>query len=300
MAAEADAIVSQIRAEEHKTLWMNTHEDDPTKTEDDPLWPGMMFAQSKDRMEKSKLFKIVKRLPKGALLHAHLDAMIDVGWLLEKALSTEGMTIYSSTALCTPRALDTGVIRFRYSKSAPESSVSIWASEYKASTGIPLTVAADTFPDGGRSGFINWMKGRCTITADESLKHHQGVNAVWRKFTDTFPILGSLLFYEPIYRAAIRHMCKHLLEDGIRWVDLRAAFTFQYRREHSETPDEGYEEMIRVLGDEVQKFQATDEGKRFWGARMIWTTIRAFDKRTVVDSKQSINPLCERLDPTAI
>ncbi|KAI9705954.1 MAG: hypothetical protein M1836_005360 [Candelina mexicana] len=285
MAAEAEAIVSQIREEEVHTLWTDASGDYLARTENDPIWPGMMFAQSKDRMEKSRLFKIVRRLPKGALLHAHLDAMIDVGWLLEKALATEGMCIQSSVALCTPTALDAGVIHFAYSKSASE--VSIWTSDYEASTPIPLIFAAESFPDGGRSGFITWLKSRCTVTAEESLNHHHGVNAVWRKFIDTFPIIGSMLFYEPIYRAAIHHMCKQLLEDGIRWVDLRAAFTFQYRREHSEAPDEGYEEMIRVLGEEVERFRATDEGTRFWGARMIWTTVRSFDKRTVVDIKKA-------------
>ncbi|KAI9719472.1 MAG: hypothetical protein M1812_003543 [Candelaria pacifica] len=287
MAAEADAIVAQIREEEAQTLWTHASEDQLVEPEDDPIWPGMMFAQSKDRMEKSRLFKIVRRLPKGALLHAHFDAMIDVGWLLEKALATEGMSIQSSEALCTPRALDTGVIRFVYSKLPSETSASIWTPDYTASTAIPLALAAKSFPDGGRFGFLAWLKGRCTITAEESLNHQHGVNAVWRKFIDTFPIIGSMLFYEPIYRAAIHHMCKQLLEDGIRWVDLRAAFTFQYRREYSEAADEGYEEMIRVLGEEVERFKATDEGTRFWGVRMIWTTLRSFDKRNIVDIKKA-------------
>lgn len=39
-----------------------------------------------------------------------------------------------------------------------------------------------------------------------------------------------------------------------------------------------------MLSEEIQKFQATELGQNFWGARMIWTTIRAFDDRTIVAS----------------
>jgi hypothetical protein len=38
------------------------------------------------------------------------------------------------------------------------------------------------------------------------------------------------------------------------------------------------------LSDELEKFKKSEEGKDFWGARMIWTTIRAFDKKAVIES----------------
>ena len=35
-----------------------------------------MFSLARERMEKTKLWKIVRKMPKGCLLHAHLDAMM--------------------------------------------------------------------------------------------------------------------------------------------------------------------------------------------------------------------------------
>jgi hypothetical protein len=42
--------------------------------------------------------------------------------------------------------------------------------------------------------------------------------------------------------------------------------------------------MLEHMEDEIEKFKKTEEGKDFWGARMIWTTIRAFNKKQVVES----------------
>ncbi|KZF24324.1 adenosine deaminase family protein [Xylona heveae TC161] len=295
-AAEACAIVSRIRAEERRTVWTGAFEESLITQEKADVFPGMMFTLAKDRMQQTRLWKIVEKLPKGSLLHAHLCAMIELDWLFELALSIDGMCISSMTPLTSKADLEMGEVAFQFAKTTnantrtagdPDTNAAIWTSDYTPGTLVPLVAAADSFPDGGRAGFLSWLKDRCTITAEESLKHHHGLNAIWRKFISTFAILKSLLFYEPIFRQAIRKMCHQLLSDGVRWVDLREVFMFEYRKEGSEAPleeFEGYAEMIRVMGEEVEKFKATEEGKGFWGARMIWTTLRHLDRRSVIEN----------------
>ncbi|KAH0542126.1 hypothetical protein FGG08_003426 [Glutinoglossum americanum] len=290
VAAEASEVVSCIRDEEQRTTWTSKFEDSLAEDGEGNIYPGMMFTLAKSRMEKTKLWRIVRRMPKGALLHAHLDAMADLDFVFAKAFSADGIHIYSPDPLCSPSALEKSPVFFQFSRGVPRSTVSIWSPEYRPSTLVPLSVAADDFPNGGRDGFLAWIKGRCSITARESLNHHHGPNAVWQKFKSTFMILGSIIFYEPIFRAFVREMCRQLLDDGVRWVDVRAAFIFQYRREGSEVAEEGYEEMIRVFGEEIENFKASREGKDFWGARMIWTSLRNLERREIVESmKQCIS-----------
>ncbi|KAI9817197.1 MAG: hypothetical protein M1827_001309 [Pycnora praestabilis] len=290
MAAEASAIVSRIRDEERLTVWTGEFEDGLALNFDGNFYPGMMFSLAKERMQGTRLWKIVRKMPKGSLLHAHFDATVDVNWLIEKAFSTNGMHIYSTAPLSSAADLANASFQLTYRSSLKETSVaSIWTEAYRSSTIVPLAEAADSFPNGGRSGFVSWLKDRCTITSEESIEHHHGVNAIWQKFMSTFPILGSIIYYEPIFRASVQRVCQELLDDGVRWVDWRAMFEFQYRREGCDVPEEGYEETIRVLGEEVEKFKSTEKGKAFWGARMIWTTARGFDKRRIVESmKQCI------------
>lgn len=69
----------------------------------------------------------------------------------------------------------------------------------------------------------------------------------------------------------------------MKWVDLRLAFTFRYFREGSDVPEDTYDEMFRVFGEEIENFKASEEGKGFWGARMIWTGIRVLDTRKIIE-----------------
>jgi adenosine deaminase CECR1 len=65
----------------------------------------MMFNLAKDRMEKSKLWQIVRKMPKGALLHCHLEAMCDLDWLIEEAFQTEGICIAADVPLASSESL---------------------------------------------------------------------------------------------------------------------------------------------------------------------------------------------------
>jgi adenosine deaminase CECR1 len=281
MAQEAAAIVSQIRFQEQQTLWTREYEDTLLTNHVD-VFPGMMFALAKERMEKSKLWQIVKKMPKGTLLHCHIEAMVDIDWALEEGFNTEGIAVVADGPLVDEHTRRKTGFSFVYSKNA--NDVSLWSSDYTANTPVPINVAADSFPDGGKKGFIEWIRSRVTITASEHLSHHEGPNEVWRKFMSCFPILGSLIYYEPIYRKFVRKMFKTLLDDGVYWVDMRSAFYTPYRSTGQENWDPDFFNMLDHLSDELEKFKKSEEGKDFWGARMIWTTIRQFDKKAVIES----------------
>lgn len=282
MAAEAAATVSAIRFQEQQTIWTHDFEDEVAKKEGVEVFPGMMFNLAKDRMEKSKLWQIVRKMPKGALLHCHLEAMCDLDWLIEEAFQTEGICIAADVPLESPESLQKSPFIFRHVKQPSSSdSQSIWTSTYPANESIPINTAAADFPDGGKEGFIRWFKSRVTITRQESLDQHLGPNDAWRKFTSCFGILASLQHYEPIFRKFIRNMLRGLIEDGVRWVDLRSVFVVPFTRSGEEQPDEDFYQMMVALQEEIENFKNSEEGQKFWGARMIWTSIRGFDPKAI-------------------
>jgi len=289
MAQEACAIVSQVRFEEQQTLWTKEYEDS-LLTEHVDVFPGMMFSLAKERMEKSKLWKIVQKMPKGTLLHCHLEAMLDLDWALEESFTTEGVCIIADGPITTDHERRKTGFSFVYSKVA-QDDISIWSGKYAANTPVSINAAAAAFPDNAKAGFIEWIRSRVSITASEHLSHHEGPNEVWRKFMSCFPILGSIMYYEPIFRKFIRRLCKQLLDDGVYWVDMRSAFYTPYRSAGKESWDEDWFNMLLHMEEEIEAFKKTDEGKEFWGARMIWTTLRSFNTKQVVESKSLILPL---------
>ncbi|RAO68954.1 uncharacterized protein BHQ10_004966 [Talaromyces amestolkiae] len=285
VAKEACRIVSTIREKELREIWTK----DNKGPDDELLYPGMMFTVARERMEQTKLWKILEQMPKGALLHAHMDAMFDLDFLIDQAFETPGIHMSAPAPLLTKDDLEIAPFTFQYLPHQLEDSDNLeptWSKDYKPASFIHIQKSAATFPDGGEAGFRQWLKNRMMITADHSYYHHHGVNAIWEIFVRVFPILQSIIFYEPIFRTCFRRMLAQLAKDGIRYVDFRAAFVFEWRKTGSEKTESDFLEFFRVFKDEIEKFKASEEGKGFYGARMIWTTVRAFSNRDIVDSME--------------
>ncbi|EPS33186.1 hypothetical protein PDE_08148 [Penicillium oxalicum 114-2] len=292
IAARACKIVSQIRAREHNEVWTNGLDEITAHQSDEILYPGVMFHYAKGRMEKTNLWKIVEKMPKGSLLHAHMDAMFDIDFLIDKAFSTPGMHIMSPQALVSEKDREHGPVFLQYSSqtaSDGEQKTSLWTSDYEPSSLIPIQTAAASYPDGGETGFRDWLRSRCMIMPEHSFFHHHGVDAIWAIFTTTFPVINSILMYEPIFRACFRRMLSQLAADGIRYVEFRIAFVFQWRKQGKDQTEDGYEDWCQVVEEEIEAFKQTEQGKSFYGARIIWTTLRRFGNKEIVDSmKQCI------------
>ena len=282
LGTEACTIVSRILAEERQTVWTTNFQNDLARQEGVNLYPGMMFALARDTIEKTKSWRIVKNMPKGALLHGHQDAMIDVDWLIDEVLRTEGMAMLAEEPLGGPTARAQGQIMLFYSKSTLANASSIWSEEYKSSHPVLLKEAAASFPDGAAEGFKTWLKSRCTITPEESIKHHLGLDAIWKKFTSCFPLLDGMQYYEPILRASMQRVLRHLMDDGVRWADFRLTFAIDFRLEGCEEVSEGPDDLVRVFSEELKKFKNTEEGKSFWGYRFIWTSLRSWGRKKIV------------------
>ena len=117
LAKEACEIVGRIRDEEQMTVWTSEFEDCLAQKTGANVYPGMMFSLAKERMESTILWQIIRKMPKGALLHAHMDAMVDFDFLFDVLLSTPGMHIHCLSGISTPEALEVAPVKFRFSKS---------------------------------------------------------------------------------------------------------------------------------------------------------------------------------------
>ncbi|RYP55326.1 hypothetical protein DL768_000081 [Monosporascus sp. mg162] len=282
IAKKACDIVDRIRDEESKTVWTPQLEDSLAReNEDITIYPGMMFSLAKERMESTKLWKIVRQMPKGALLHAHMDAMVDFNYLFEVLFATPGMHMMADQPLDSPSALENAGITFRFLKQT-HTEGNIWSASYSAMTPILLTQAADAFPDGGKAGFLRWLYGRCTISRTEAVAQHHGVDAIWAKFGSCFRVCNSIIHYEPVYRAFLRRLMTLLHADGVRWAELRFSWALDFCREGREDPESDYSAMMDILDEEVTAFRNSEEGRGFWGLRTIWATLRFFPTRSII------------------
>ena len=245
----------------------------------------MIFNLAKSHMSSTKLWKIVERMPKGALLHCHLAAMVDLGWVLNTAIETDGMCIVSPIALTSVSTRQDANIAIHFRKSVDENGASIWNESYVPGTFISLKNAADSFPVGGRDGLLNWLRQRCEVTQEESVSHHLGVDDIWRRLKKSFTFISPIVFYEPITRAFIQRFLRTAKTNGIRWAEIRA-MNFNFRRTGDEELRlDRVDEYIRVVDEEINKFMASEDSKGFWGCRMIYDTLRTWDTKTIIERR---------------
>ncbi|KAK4936264.1 hypothetical protein LTR66_015361 [Elasticomyces elasticus] len=293
LAKQAAKILSSIRKRELKEIWSGTTEAD--------LYPGMAFSHARDRAERTDVYKCLARMPKGALLHAHMDAMVDMEWLVDQTLAEKGMCIVAPQGQIDVqkrigvngiKVLDQ--IQFKFVPEAilaknAHKSMNIWKADrtnYTAGTPIPVREAQRTFPD-DTTTFKKWLVSRCRIDPDEVCRGHEGVDAIWRKFQSTFMTVEQMLFYEPVFRRGMQKMLAELVDDGISYVDFRLAFLWEWHPTGSSKSLkglEGHTKFFEVWSEEIEKFKKTEKGKSFKGCRMIWTIIRVFDNRMIAES----------------
>ena len=118
-------------------------------------------------------------MPKGSLLHVHLDATVDASLLLQIALEHPAMHVRSVTPLTTDKLNSPQYLpEFRplpvleYNK-----SFDIASPDYVPNTWIPLKEARQVCSLGVAS-FDRWVVGALTINPEEAYKTHNTVTKV--------------------------------------------------------------------------------------------------------------------------
>ena len=78
-----------------------------------------------------------------------------------------------------------------------------------------------------------------------------------------------------------------LITDGVRWVDFRGVFNADYFLEGSETASPDYVDYLRIWSEEMSAFRKSEAGTSFWGCRFIWSCLRSWSKKQIVEHMKS-------------
>ncbi|KAJ7172253.1 hypothetical protein C8R46DRAFT_1085294 [Mycena filopes] len=273
--SKADAIIRALRALENTAIWGVDHEGVPHP------FPGMEFLTGRTIILKTKLFQILARMPKGALLHAHLDATVNAGFLLKLALEQPALHVRAAEPLS---ALNVSRILPEFQALArenfPDSEVALTDRSYVPSTWVSLKVARETFDLalGGAKGFDEWVIGAMTINPTEAYQTHNTVNKIWEKFTSTFLVSTGLIRFQPVWEQYIYEFFRTSVEDGISYVEVRINFYPKYMFGADGQEDVPHRIWLQLFDDTLNRFKADlkRQGRddEFIGAKIIYSTLR--------------------------
>ena len=133
-----------------------------------------------------------QQMPKGALLHAHLEATVDAASLLKMALEHRNLCI-RAPVIMTKDMLSSTLPDFLALPVAGSyvSPVTITSPDYVPNTYVSAQKVRNEWPEilGGPSGFDTWVIQALTINPREAYKTHNTTTKIWSKFASCFGVI---------------------------------------------------------------------------------------------------------------
>ncbi|ORY86130.1 hypothetical protein BCR37DRAFT_336487, partial [Protomyces lactucae-debilis] len=230
----------------------------------------------------SPVHALLKRMPKGALLHAHFDASVECSVLLEQARQNKHLHVKFDRPLRAKEGCwNAPIPSFRPFKEVQGTEPGIdWC---------PWSTVQKTWSDiSGSSGYDTadaWLRSAIELQRHQVEPAELSINDVWASFLKSFGIIEGLLFYETALRAYCLHLFEQLLQDGLCYVELRVNFAVEGVYSDDGSALHGHEKIIRIIDAAHTEFRATlearQEGRHWVGYKIIYCGLRFFEPSLV-------------------
>ncbi|KAK0532664.1 hypothetical protein OC834_002502 [Tilletia horrida] len=306
---EANRIVGQIRSQESEHIW--------DRPESLSTFSGMPFYQGMNRLRSTTLFKIIQKMPKGALLHCHMDGTVDARFLIQRATQTPGMHMRATEPLDSAQSLRQASVEFKVlpPNSLDSCTDDIYSPLYTPLAWVPYHRARAEFPyphiwkassadddddaenepllphlipepsahasEAERRGaaFDSYVQSLMTMVPTTPAERHRNSKQAWAKFITTFGVARGLLGYEPTLKEYVKEMCRINARDGVKYIESRVNFFEEFMVRANGQFDLSHREWVQIYDDAVNEVreELKAEGIDFGDARIIYSTVRIID-----------------------
>lgn len=200
-----------VKEESLNQKWIVLREEMIKEYQDQHFFPpAKPFYQSKEHIEQTNLFQILRKMPKGGLLHLHGSASGSIDWIIDTVQKMANCYVFWPNAAKAnsndPAQLNTsapiaikGQFRFFQAEAVPQGYVSF----PQLSRQIPQ------FEDSLRK----------LIVFDETI-FEDSIN-IWQAFENRFQRLSGITNYQPLFKPYYLAALESLQQDGIQHVELR-------------------------------------------------------------------------------
>ncbi|CAG9837714.1 unnamed protein product [Diabrotica balteata] len=204
---------------------------------------GNHFFKVKDKVENSKVFEFIKKIPKGASLHSHDTAMASGEYLYS-------ITFRDNLYGC---AKDNGWT-MQFFQEPPSSNWKLLSQLRTSGT------------------FENFLKSKLTLVCDNPEVKYPNLNTVWTTFQNLFINLEKLICYKPIFKEYFYQALKETYEDNVKYIEFRGYLPTVYDLDGTEY---GPCEVVGMY-IEVEK-QFKQDYPDFFGCKFIFGPHRMVD-----------------------
>ncbi|XP_020279115.1 adenosine deaminase CECR1-like [Pseudomyrmex gracilis] len=167
--------------------------------------PSRNFLEVMPEIEKSEVFKILRDLPKGGVLHVHDSAMVSLDYKLNN------LTYRDNLYVCDEN--DTFVMKFF---DTPNDQCN-WQ------------LLRDLRQNPDRAKAINEkIAQKMTMVVKNPNSVYETVNDAWRKFDSIFAFMNTWMAYPPVRKDHFYQGLQELYDDNVMYVEVRSGLSKMY------------------------------------------------------------------------
>lgn len=173
--------------------------------------PAQHFFDVIDKINDSELFKIIRQMPKGGVLHAHDTALCNLDFIVQL---TYWDNLWQLTDPETKRP------RFKFSRTRPEEKWVLVRKEREQR---------------GPEVYDSELRRMISLFNKNTTTEDLDVNAMWVKFMEIFAITDGILMYKDAWEAYFLQALKEFAADEVNYMEIRSilptvSVSYSYRR----------------------------------------------------------------------
>lgn len=189
--------------------------------------PKEKFSNVKNHIESTELFAIIKKMPKGALLHVHRSAAGSSKWIIENATYQPDCYIFWDD---NESKNIKGEIGFFKPETTPEGFIK--ASKLR-----------ETNPNLDQE-----LYKLITIGPEDSSKLD-----IWLEFSKCFKRISIMMHYKPFYMDYLNDAFERLAKDNIQYVEVRTGIGSLYDFTEKTWKDEDIIKLLLEIRHNIKK-----------------------------------------------
>ncbi|KAL0968521.1 hypothetical protein UPYG_G00267950 [Umbra pygmaea] len=216
--------------------------------------PALHFFRAKPLIQRSPIYGLLQRMPKGAALHLHDFSIVGVEWLVKN------VTYRTHCYMCLT---EDQTVRFLFSSWQPKPipQCSSWV--------LLETLRSKT---GNTTDFDNSLVRNLTLFTEDPEDAYPSQDIVWKRFEQAFVSAWGLVTYAPVFKDYYYEGLSQLYMDNCMYLELRALLPETYELDGS-THDSAW--GLKAYEDVTREF--VSEHPDFLGARVIFTMHRGIN-----------------------
>ncbi|KAH8371706.1 hypothetical protein KR093_008554, partial [Drosophila rubida] len=224
-----------------------------------------------EAINKTELFQMLRRMPKGAVLHAHDTALCSTAAIIELTYKPD-LWICQQTGDLSAEAL-------RFAREKPEAlSADGQNCDWSLLSEVRAKYTAEKVD--------NYLAERLTLYPTTEFLDN---NDAWSQFMKIFALLDGLLMYAPVWGEYYYKALEEFLADGVQYLEFRTLLPTLYDMDGTVyTPLD----TVRIYVDTLKEFK--DKHPDFIGSRMIYAPLRNTDAAGILGYIKIVKEIKEK------